>query len=43
MCDEVKQDIVEAVCQALGCNEAEFLAIMGDVYDLRREAESFMQ
>jgi HD-like signal output (HDOD) protein len=41
--DSVKQQISDTVRKALDCTEAEFLTIMGDIYELRTEVESFMQ
>jgi HD-like signal output (HDOD) protein len=44
--DELKnatrQEIVAATSSALDCTEAQFLAMMGDIYELRIEVESFM-
>jgi len=37
-----KQQISSAVQKALNLTEAEFLTMMGDIYDLRMEAEKFM-
>ena len=41
--DSVKQQISDTVRKALDCTESEFLTIMGDIYELRTEVESFMQ
>jgi HD-like signal output (HDOD) protein len=40
--DDVKQEIAEATRAALSCEEPEFLAIMGDIYELRIDVERFM-
>ena len=40
--DGVKFGIKGKVCDVLGCNDAQFMAIMGEVYDLRREGDRFM-
>ncbi len=41
--DSVKQEISDTVRTALDYTEAEFLTMMGDIYELRTEVESFMQ
>ena len=38
-----KNDIVERVQEALHCDESEFLAMMGDIYELRVEVERFTE
>lgn len=38
-----RQNIAATVCKALDYNEAEFLALMGDIYELKAEAEQFAQ
>jgi HD-like signal output (HDOD) protein len=40
--DDVKQEIAKATRTALSCQEPEFLAIMGDIYELRIDVERFM-
>jgi HD-like signal output (HDOD) protein len=40
--DSAKQEISDTVRTALDCTEAEFLTMMGDIYELRMEVESFM-
>jgi HD-like signal output (HDOD) protein len=40
--DETKHRIAEAIQRSLGFSEAEFLAIMGEIYDIRLEAERFI-
>jgi HD-like signal output (HDOD) protein len=40
---EVKQSLAEAITGALRLTEADFLALMGTIYDLRLEAEDFMK
>ncbi len=37
-----KQQIVAATRKVLNCTEKQFLAVMGDIYELRIEAEKFM-
>jgi HD-like signal output (HDOD) protein len=41
--DSAKQEISDTVKTALDCTEAEFLTMMGDIYELGTEVESFMQ
>jgi len=41
--DSAKQEISDTVRTALDCTEAEFLTMMGDIYELRTEVEGFMQ
>jgi len=40
---EVKQSLAEAITGILKLTEADFLAMMGTIYDLRFEAEEFMK
>jgi hypothetical protein len=37
-----KHETAMAIRASLDCTESEFLAIMGEVYDLRIDAERFM-
>jgi HD-like signal output (HDOD) protein len=37
-----KQEITSATTKALDCKEAQFLAIMGDIYELRIDVEKFV-
>lgn len=41
--DSAKRDIIDTVRTALDCTEAEFLTMMGDIYELRAEVKNFMQ
>lgn len=41
--EKTKQTIAEAIKSTLNCSEENFLAIMGDVYELKMEAEGFMR
>jgi hypothetical protein len=38
-----KQELADATMTALGYTEEEFLTMMADIYELRTEAEDFMQ
>jgi hypothetical protein len=40
--DEVKRDIASSTMAALECSEERFLAMMGDIYELKIEVEKFM-
>ena len=40
--NSTKQEIAEATKKVLGCTEEKFLAIMGDVYELKTEVDEFM-
>lgn len=39
--DEVKHDIASSTMAALECSEARFLAMMGDIYELKIEVDKF--
>ena len=38
-----KENIADACKTALDCTEAAFLAMMGDIYELRIDVETFME
>ncbi len=40
--EETKHDIAGAITASLGCSDSDFLAIMGEIYDLRIEVDQFM-
>ncbi len=40
--EKIKQSIADAIKSSLRCSEESFLAIMGDVYELKMEAERFV-
>jgi hypothetical protein len=39
--NETKQEIVTATRDTLSCEEPDFLAMMGDIYELRIDVERF--
>jgi hypothetical protein len=41
--NHTKQEIADAAVTALDCTEDEFLTMMASIYELRTQAESFMQ
>lgn len=41
--DKTKQEIAEAAQNILDCEESEFLAMMGDIYELRIDVERFTE
>jgi len=41
--NEKKPEIAQAISTSLGCSEAEFLALMGEIYDLRIQVDRFME
>lgn len=40
--ESVKRDVATAVTTSLGCDESTFLTLMGEIYELRLEVDSFM-
>jgi HD-like signal output (HDOD) protein len=40
---ETKSKIARAISTAFGCSETEFLALMGEIYDLRIQVDRFME
>lgn len=42
LADAKKHEIANAIRESLRCTESEFLAMMGEIYDLRIEVERFM-
>ncbi len=41
--EETKARVVDSFISSLGCSESDFLTIMGDIYALKFEAESFIE
>ena len=39
--DAIKREIASAIKTGLDCTEQEFLAMMGDIYELRIDVEKF--
>jgi HD-like signal output (HDOD) protein len=40
--DAVKRRLADAIMKALDCSDSDFLSLMGDIYELRLEADNFM-
>ncbi len=43
LCNEIKKEIAEVTKKELDCDEDVFLTIMGDIYELKSDVESFMK
>ena len=42
LCNDARERIAEAVQTSLGLDEEGFLALMGDIYELKTEVEGFV-
>ena len=40
---ETKQSIMEVTSESVGCSEQDFLLLMGEIYELKSEVESFLR
>jgi hypothetical protein len=41
--EDTRHEIAATVSKAFNCTDSEFLTLMGDVYELKAEAERFTQ
>lgn len=43
LAEETKKEVIQEIIDSLECTEADFLTIMGDIYELKLDAEKFVE